>query len=96
MIRVPNASNKVNNKERAAAQGAVTENRKHAVEACIVRIMKARKTLNHQILVAEVSTQLMPFFPPDPRVIKKRIEDLIARDYLERDAEKTNVYHYLA
>jgi cullin 1 len=96
MIRVPNASNKVNNKERVAAQGAVDENRKHAVEACIVRIMKARKTLNHQILVAEVSQQLMPFFPPDPRVIKKRIEDLIARDYLERDAEKTNMYHYLA
>jgi cullin 1 len=44
----------------------------------------------------QVSAQLMQFFQPDPRQIKKRIEDLIAREYLERDAEKLNVYHYLA
>jgi cullin 1 len=46
--------------------------------------------------VAEVTTQLMQYFQPDPKQIKKRIEDLIARDYLERDAEKSNTYHYLA
>jgi hypothetical protein len=31
-----------------------------------------------------------------PAQIKKRIEDLIAREYLERDATKSNVYKYLA
>jgi len=31
-----------------------------------------------------------------PADIKKRISSLIERDYLERDAENSNVYMYLA
>lgn len=65
-------------------------------QAAIVRIMKTRKTLDHQKLVLEASTQLMRHFKPDPRQIKKRIEDLIAREYLERDASNSTVYKYLA
>jgi len=95
-IRIPNAVNKTTKGERDKAQESVEEDRKHAIEANIVRIMKARKTLTHQKLMVEVSSQLMQYFKPDPRQIKKRIEDLIAREYLERDAEQSFVYHYLA
>jgi len=95
-IRIPSSQSAVSDHDRENANSAVGEDRKHAVEACIVRVMKARKTLNHQQLVVEVSQQLMQFFKPDPRDIKKRIEDLISREYLERDAEKPAVYHYLA
>ena len=48
-----------------------------APQACIVRIMKARKTLSHNELVAEVVRQLMTRFTPSPAIIKKRIEGLI-------------------
>jgi cullin 3 len=48
-----------------------------SVQACIVRIMKARKTLSHNDLVNEVIRQLMTRFTPTPTVIKKRIEGLI-------------------
>ena len=61
-----------------------------------VRIMKTRKTLDHQKLILEASNQLLRHFKPDPKQIKKRIEDLIAREYLERDANNNNVYKYLA
>jgi cullin 1 len=33
---------------------------------------------------------------PDIKAIKKRTEDLITRDYLERDKENPNVFKYLA
>ena len=72
----------------------VEEDRSVAIEACIVRIMKARKTLAHQQLIAEVLSQLA-FFKPQPRVIKKRIEALIDREYLERSQDNSQQYNYL-
>lgn len=73
----------------------VQQDRKLAIEACVVRVMKARNHLTHQQLVMEVSQSLSSLFKPDARVIKKRIEDLIQRDYLERD-ETGQGYNYKA
>lgn len=73
----------------------VEEDRSLAIEAAIVRIMKARKTLPHQQLLSEVLAQLS-FFNPNPRSIKNRIETLIDREYLERSTDNASVYNYLA
>mmetsp|Transcript_37921 Transcript_37921/g.70064 ORF Transcript_37921/g.70064 Transcript_37921/m.70064 type:complete len:687 (+) Transcript_37921:397-2457(+) len=89
-IRIPVAS-----VESSHNKNRVEEDRSVAIEAAIVRIMKARKTLSHQQLVAEVLSQLA-FFKPQPRVIKKRIEALIDREYLERSTENSQQYNYLA
>lgn len=95
-IRIPHVPNKSKTAERKTAHDSITEDRKHATEANIVRVMKARKSMKHSELVSEVSQQLMQFFRPDPKNIKKRIEDLIVREYLERDQTDNTVYHYLA
>jgi cullin 3 len=75
---------------------AVEEDRRHLVEAAIVRIMKARKSLNHNDLIAEVTRQLSVRFAPAPSFIKKRIESLIEREYLERSESEHRVYLYVA
>lgn len=95
-VRIPNAVTKITAKERAVATGTVHEDRRHAIEATIVRVMKARKRLDHRQLMSEVSQQLFAMFKPDPKQIKRRIEDLIAREYLERDEQHSDVYKYLA
>ncbi|BEI85603.1 hypothetical protein CcaverHIS002_0510040 [Cutaneotrichosporon cavernicola] len=62
---------------------AVDEDRKFVYQATIVRIMKARKTMKHQGLIQEVSE------------IKKAIDYLIDKEYLERGDTK-DTYNYLA
>ena len=50
-----------------------------------MRLMKAHKQLTHQQLMNKVSMNLSNLFKPEARTVKARIEDLIYRDYLERD-----------
>mmetsp|Transcript_11033 Transcript_11033/g.18170 ORF Transcript_11033/g.18170 Transcript_11033/m.18170 type:complete len:963 (-) Transcript_11033:61-2949(-) len=80
----------------AAVPLSVEEDRRHLLEAAIVRIMKARKVLNHNDLVAEVTRQLSGRFVPPPQFVKKRVESLIEREYLERDEADRRVYRYMA
>ncbi|GLJ46218.1 hypothetical protein SUGI_0973740 [Cryptomeria japonica] len=74
----------------------VDKDRRYAIDASIVRIMKSRKILAHQQLVMECVEQLGRMFKPDFKAIKKRIEDLITREYLERDKDNPNTFRYLA
>ncbi|XP_066587748.1 cullin-3-A [Prorops nasuta] len=82
--------------ERRETRNKVDEDRKHEIEAAIVRIMKARKIMPHNILVTEVTEQLKGRFLPSPVIIKKRIEGLIEREYLARTPEDRKVYTYVA
>ncbi|XP_064535288.1 cullin-3-A isoform X1 [Drosophila montana] len=82
--------------ERKETRGKVDEDRKHEIEAAIVRIMKSRKRMAHNLLVSDVTSQLKSRFLPSPVFIKKRIEGLIEREYLARTPEDRKVYIYLA
>jgi hypothetical protein len=46
----------------------VTQERKHVLDAVIVRIMKARKTLRHQELISESMRQVTQFKPQPPMI----------------------------
>ncbi|XP_071811971.1 cullin-2-like [Apostichopus japonicus] len=74
---------------------AVEEDRKLYLQAAIVRIMKARKKLKHNILIQEVISQAMARFAPSVSMIKKCIEALIDKQYIERTGA-TDEYAYVA
>jgi cullin-4 len=56
----------------------VFADRAFAVDAAIVRVMKARKKLAHNQLITALFEQLK--FPVKPADLKKRIENLIERE----------------
>lgn len=58
---------------------------------------RQRKELTHQKLIAEVIAQLTARFMPDVTMVKKRVESLIEREYLERiEDQEPAAYRYLA
>ena len=128
-------SSKESEAENTETRQKVEEDRKPQVEAALVRIMKARRVMNHNDLIAEVlpdeqvlqrvlfveqtrggkrqaiftilgqgwrlafgqvNKQLSQRFNPAPAFVKRRIESLIERDYIERDKTDRKLYRYLA
>jgi cullin 3 len=57
--------------------------------------MKDRKQLQHMDLVNEVIRQLSHRFQPTPQMIKKSIERLIEKEYVERDDEDRKKLKYM-
>lgn len=93
--------------EQAQTEERVFEDRQFTIDACIVRIMKTRKTISHQSLCSELfeslkfPVQVINMSRLQSNDLKKRIESLIERDFIERsDGGSGNVsaqmYNYLA
>ena len=80
--------------DAAETNEKVFQDRQYQIDACLVRVMKTRKSLAHQSLVSETFAQIA--FPAKPADVKKRIESLIEREYLERDRNDPQTYNYLA
>ncbi|XP_050500268.1 cullin-4B-like [Diabrotica virgifera virgifera] len=81
-------------KEQKDTEERVFQDRQYQIDAAIVRIMKMRKALSHNLLISELYAQLK--FPVKPADLKKCIESLIDREYMERDKNKPNEYNYVA
>lgn len=91
-VTVPVGSMDIDTSNSRSVEASVEESRKFVLQACVVRIMKARKLLSHVELTAEVMRQINSFVP-QVKAIKATIESLIEREYLERDGKN---YKYLA
>eukprot|EP01113_Clastostelium_recurvatum_P018521 TRINITY_DN2182_c0_g1_i3.p1 TRINITY_DN2182_c0_g1~~TRINITY_DN2182_c0_g1_i3.p1 ORF type:complete len:747 (-),score=180.70 TRINITY_DN2182_c0_g1_i3:32-2041(-) len=93
-IKINSVQMKETAEEQTKTQEKVFEDRQYQVDAAIVRIMKMRKTLTHNLLMSEIIGQIK--FQAKPADLKKRIESLIEREYLERDPNNPQLYTYLA
>lgn len=93
-IKINQIQMKETTEEQKATEERVFQDRQYQIDAAIVRIMKMRKTLSHNLLITELYKQLT--FPVKPADLKKRIESLIDRDYMERDKDNQNQYNYVA
>lgn len=97
-IKINQIQAKETKEENKETHERVVADRNYETQAAIVRIMKTRKTITHAELVSEVIVATKSRGVLDPSDIKKNIEKLIEKDYMEREESKEgrNAYSYLA
>jgi cullin-4 len=82
--------------EQTETHDAVKRDRQFEIQATIVRIMKSRKKVRHAELVGMVIEQTKNRGTLDVADIKKNIEKLIEKDYMEREEGSRDTYNYVA
>ncbi|PNS17618.1 hypothetical protein CAC42_3013 [Sphaceloma murrayae] len=93
-VRINQVQLKETKQENKETHERVAEDRNFECQAAIVRIMKSRKTIGHSELVAEVITATRTRGVLAVADIKRNIDRLIEKDYMERD--DGNMYSYVA
>ncbi|KAJ3790843.1 Cullin-4B [Lentinula aff. detonsa] len=83
-IHVNSIQAKVSVKESATTNRHIQEDRKHLLDAAIVRIMKAKKQLTYEEIKVQTVETVKRHFAPEVEEIKSRVEALVEQEYLER------------
>ena len=80
----------------AEAANMLGEDRKLVIERTINRIMKARRTLKNQALIQEVISQISQQFTPKLQDIKKAIETMLEKEYIERAEGQPDTFKFIS
>lgn len=93
-IPFPQGSAQQQQVETKQTQQEVLKQREFEIDAAMVRVMKSRNRLDWNNLQVECNKILTARFVPDPKMVKKRLESLIDRKFMERDENdpKTLIY----
>jgi len=95
-IAFPPGSAQQQEKEANDDHELVMKQREFEVEAATVRVMKARNRLDWNQLQIEVINILKNRFTPDSKMLKKRLESLIDRKFMERDENDPKIIIYIS
>ncbi|KAK2875649.1 hypothetical protein FQN49_001528 [Arthroderma sp. PD_2] len=93
-IKINQIQLKETKQENKATHERVAADRQYETQAAIVRIMKSRQLITHADLVAEVIKATKNRGQLELGGIKKNIDKLIEKDYIER--EENNQYKYIS
>ncbi|KAI0757463.1 Cullin-4B [Daedaleopsis nitida] len=96
LIHINSIQVKETAEETKRTQTSIEQDRKHALDAAIVRVMKGKKELTYEQLKTATIEAVKRHFVPEVAMIKKRIEGLVEQDYLRRDDDDKNKYFYVA
>lgn len=88
-------SGKADNMDSDNINKELNKERQLFLEACIVRIMKAKRVVSHATLVNECIAESHQRFNAKVSLIKKAIDNLISKEYLQRSRDGES-YEYLA
>ncbi len=81
--------------EVAVTTESIDVDRTHTIQSAIVRVMKIRKTMRYEDIISHVMSDCARF-RPEGKFIKKNIETLIEKEYLERNSDDPSLFKYLA
>ncbi|KAJ3571858.1 hypothetical protein NP233_g3479 [Leucocoprinus birnbaumii] len=95
-IHINSIQAKVSPEESKKTNAAIEGDRKMYLDAAIVRIMKANKTMMYEKLKTATIDAVKNHFRPEVEVIKQRVDSLVETEYLERDKVERNKFHYVA
>ncbi|KAK9465333.1 Cullin family-domain-containing protein [Lipomyces arxii] len=91
-LRINQIQLKETPEENKDTHDQVQRDRQYEIQACIIRIMKSRKTIRHVELIQQTIDQTKSRGTLDLADIKKNIEKLIEKEYIERDGADKYVY----
>jgi cullin-4 len=72
----------------------IIEDRKYQIDAIIVKLLKQQKKISYEPLKSQVIQAVRSYFIPDSAIIDTRLENLLNRNLIAKDAENINVYVY--
>ncbi|KAH9487336.1 Cullin-4 [Psilocybe cubensis] len=95
-VHINSIQAKVSPEESKKTNASIEDDRKHYLDAAIVRVMKARKEMTYEQLKAATIDAVKNHFVPQVETIKRRIDTLVETEYLERSETDRSVYKYIA